>query len=120
MSYWRYALYPVSGKKHQLRVHMAALGAPILNDDFYPALADVAPGDYRHPLKLLAQGLAFVDPLVGRAARGSRAGSATREPLRRRVTMRRAFHAILSPKNPSGENHRECTSPCPAPNRAAS
>ena len=63
--YWRYALYPVSGKKHQLRVHMAALGAPILNDDFYPDLVDVTPGDYRHPLKLLAQALAFADPLSG-------------------------------------------------------
>ncbi|RML85084.1 Pseudouridine synthase, partial [Pseudomonas syringae pv. maculicola] len=23
---WRYGLHPVTGKKHQLRVHMAALG----------------------------------------------------------------------------------------------
>jgi tRNA pseudouridine32 synthase/23S rRNA pseudouridine746 synthase len=66
---WRYALYPVSGKKHQLRVHMAALGAPILNDDFYPELIDVSPGDYRHPLKLLAQSLAFADPLSGKLRR---------------------------------------------------
>ncbi|MFL6610058.1 MAG: pseudouridine synthase, partial [Pseudomonas sp.] len=29
---WRYGLYPVTGKKHQLRVHMNALGAPICND----------------------------------------------------------------------------------------
>ena len=28
-NYWRYALYPITGKKHQLRVHMAALGAAI-------------------------------------------------------------------------------------------
>jgi tRNA pseudouridine32 synthase/23S rRNA pseudouridine746 synthase len=67
--HWRYALYPVSGKKHQLRVHMAALGAPILNDDFYPELVDVVSGDYRRPLKLLAQGLAFADPLTGSARR---------------------------------------------------
>jgi tRNA pseudouridine32 synthase/23S rRNA pseudouridine746 synthase len=67
--HWRYALYPVSGKKHQLRLHMASLGAPILNDDFYPALVDVAPGDYRHPLKLLAQSLAFADPLSGELRR---------------------------------------------------
>lgn len=66
---WRYALYPVSGKKHQLRLHMASLGVPILNDDFYPALVDVAPGDYRHPLKLLAQSLAFADPLSGELRR---------------------------------------------------
>ncbi len=66
---WRYALHPVSGKKHQLRVHMAALGAAIVNDDFYPELVDVAPGDYRRPLKLLAQRLAFIDPLSGEPRR---------------------------------------------------
>lgn len=66
---WRYSLYPVSGKKHQLRVHMAALGAPIVNDDFYPALVDVAAGDYRRPLKLLAHSLAFADPLSGEPRR---------------------------------------------------
>jgi tRNA pseudouridine32 synthase/23S rRNA pseudouridine746 synthase len=62
---WRYALHPVTGRKHQLRVHMAALGAPIRNDTFYPVLADAAADDYRHPLKLLARELAFVDPLSG-------------------------------------------------------
>lgn len=64
---WRYALYPVTGKQHQLRVHLAALGAPICNDPFYPQPlpADVA-DDYSRPLKLLAQQLRFVDPLSGR------------------------------------------------------
>ena len=39
---WRYGLYPVTGKKHQLRVHMTALGASICNDPFYPdVLKDV-------------------------------------------------------------------------------
>jgi tRNA pseudouridine32 synthase/23S rRNA pseudouridine746 synthase len=62
---WRYALHPMTGRKHQLRVHMAALGAPIRNDTFYPVLLDAAADDYRHPLKLLARELAFVDPLSG-------------------------------------------------------
>jgi len=62
---WRYALFPVTGKKHQLRVHMAALGAPIRNDDFYPQMAERVPDDYSRPLKLLAQRLEFVDPLDG-------------------------------------------------------
>ncbi|HEV8693544.1 MAG TPA: RluA family pseudouridine synthase [Lysobacter sp.] len=62
---WRYALEPVTGRKHQLRVHMAALGAPIYNDRLYPQLMTVADDDYARPLKLLARSLAFVDPLSG-------------------------------------------------------
>ncbi|MGV8859914.1 MAG: pseudouridine synthase [Pseudomonas sp.] len=63
--YWRYGLYPVTGKKHQLRVHMAALGAAICNDPFYPDVLKDAVDDYSQPLKLLAQGLRFIDPLSG-------------------------------------------------------
>ena len=66
---WRYALEPVTGRKHQLRVHMAALGAPICNDTFYPSLQAQAPDDHGRPLKLLAKSLAFRDPLDGRPRR---------------------------------------------------
>ena len=66
---WRYALYPVTGKKHQLRVQMAALGAPIRHDPWYPQLADRVADDYRRPLQLLAHSLAFVDPLSGQPRR---------------------------------------------------
>ncbi|MBO7942512.1 pseudouridylate synthase, partial [Streptomyces sp. S9] len=62
---WTYALQPITGRKHQLRVHMAALGAPILGDRFYP-LQPQAEEDFAQPLKLLAQSLRFVDPLDGR------------------------------------------------------
>ena len=61
---WRYALTPVTGKKHQLRVHMAALGAPIVNDPAYPVL-HTETEDYTRALKLLAKSLAFVDPVNG-------------------------------------------------------
>lgn len=62
---WRYRLVPETGRKHQLRVHMAALGAPILGDGFYPQLLDRPNGEGEPPLQLLAQALAFDDPLTG-------------------------------------------------------
>jgi tRNA pseudouridine32 synthase/23S rRNA pseudouridine746 synthase len=61
-----YALSPVTGRKHQLRVQMAALGAPIFGDSLYPDLRDVADDDYSYPLQLLAESLAFDDPLEGK------------------------------------------------------
>ena len=64
---WRYALHPVTGKKHQLRVQMAALGAAIHHDEFYPTLQAREEGQYDKPLQLLAQGLEFADPLTGEA-----------------------------------------------------
>lgn len=61
-----YQLQPHSGKTHQLRVHMAALGLGIANDPFYPVLQDQAPDNYTKPLQLLARRLEFIDPLSGR------------------------------------------------------
>jgi len=62
----RYRLLPVTGKTHQLRVHMASLGIGILHDPFYPVLLDKAPDDFSKPLQLLARGIRFTDPLTGR------------------------------------------------------
>lgn len=62
----RYRLRPLTGRKHQLRVHLAGLGAPIIGDDFYPELRVVADDDFSQPLQLLAQSLGFDDPLDGR------------------------------------------------------
>ena len=64
-----YSLEPVTGKKHQLRVHLAALGAPIVNDAFYPDLQPDIEDDFSRPLKLLARSLAFTDPVSGAARR---------------------------------------------------
>ena len=62
-----YALSPVTGKKHQLRVHMNALGLPIFNDRMYPPVAHTPDDDYATPLQLLAKSIAFVDPVTGQA-----------------------------------------------------
>lgn len=62
---WHYRLQPETGRKHQLRVHMAALGAPILGDDLYPQLQPAADPLQAPPLQLLARALAFQDPLSG-------------------------------------------------------
>ncbi|MFZ2306008.1 MAG: pseudouridine synthase [Rhodoferax sp.] len=61
----RYALKPVSGQRHQLRVHMAALGLPIRFDGIYPTLTPEGSADYAQPLQLLAQSIAFTDPMTG-------------------------------------------------------
>ena len=58
-------LSPKTGRTHQLRIHLAALGHGILHDRFYPELLDHAPDDYAAPLQLLASGLSFADPLTG-------------------------------------------------------
>lgn len=61
-----FTLYPETGQKHQLRVHMALIGYPVLNDRFYPLLMPEEEDDFSKPLKLLAEKLAFKDPLTGR------------------------------------------------------
>ncbi|WP_261717900.1 RluA family pseudouridine synthase [Streptomyces sp. FZ201] len=61
-----YRLLPSTGQTHQLRVHMNALGVPILGDPLYPRVADPVPaGDFRRPLQLLARALEFTDPVTG-------------------------------------------------------
>ncbi|MBC7436016.1 MAG: RluA family pseudouridine synthase [Bdellovibrionales bacterium] len=69
----RYRLEPHTGRRHQLRVQMAALGLPIVHDQMYPQLQpEAAQGelaDYSRPLKLLAMSLAFTDPVTKEARR---------------------------------------------------
>jgi tRNA pseudouridine32 synthase/23S rRNA pseudouridine746 synthase len=61
----RYRLRPHTGKRHQLRVHMAALGLPILGDRIYPDLLPQGGDRVDNPLRLLAQSIAFRDPVTG-------------------------------------------------------
>lgn len=61
----RYALEPGTGQRHQLRVHMCALGLPIVGDQIYPVhLPERIENDYSRPLQLLAKTLEFNDPIT--------------------------------------------------------
>lgn len=63
----RYVLKPITGQRHQLRVHMNALGLPLMGDQFYPSVKRPAldKEDFKQPLQLLAKTIAFSDPLTG-------------------------------------------------------
>jgi tRNA pseudouridine32 synthase/23S rRNA pseudouridine746 synthase len=60
-----FQLTPHTGKTHQLRVHMQELGLPLLHDKYYPTLLPKTAVDFSQPLQLLAQQLAFTDPVTG-------------------------------------------------------
>ena len=61
-----YEARPLTGRKHQVRVHLAALGIPVLNDRLYPEVLPGPPEEFSAPLKLLARAVSFRDPLDGR------------------------------------------------------
>lgn len=65
----RYRLTPLTGRKHQLRAHMASIGRPIIGDRIYPVLqpesGDGCTPDFTEPLRLLAKRLAFDCPFGG-------------------------------------------------------
>jgi tRNA pseudouridine32 synthase/23S rRNA pseudouridine746 synthase len=60
-----FLLHPVTGKKHQLRVHMSGLGFRILHDRYYPELLDKQEDDLSKPLQLIARRVKFTDPVSG-------------------------------------------------------
>ncbi len=66
-----YRLEPYTGRKHQLRVQMMAMGIPILNDRIYPihqpeaVTETMLAEEYRQPLQLIARSIAFIDPITG-------------------------------------------------------
>lgn len=58
-----YQLSPITGKKHQLRVHLSNLGVAIKNDPIYPKVTNKSSDNLTKPLQLLAKTLEFVDPI---------------------------------------------------------
>jgi tRNA pseudouridine32 synthase/23S rRNA pseudouridine746 synthase len=65
-SWAKYRLTPGSGKKHQLRCHLNALGVPIRHDQIYPTLTPYQEYslDFSKPLQLLAKEVYFKDPIT--------------------------------------------------------
>lgn len=63
--YSRFRLRPVTGKQHQLRLHMSGLGFPIMHDRYYPELLPRQADDFDKPLQLIARRVQFTDPVSG-------------------------------------------------------
>ncbi len=61
----RFQLFPITGKKHQLRIHLSGLGFPIINDRYYPTLLKETPDDFSRPLQLVSRKIEFLDPVTG-------------------------------------------------------
>ena len=70
-----YRLLPHTGRQHQLRVHLAALGIPIINDAFYPVALPCKQDDVSAPLKLLARRIEIAHHIV--EAAGQHASTTT-------------------------------------------
>ena len=62
----RFDLFPITGKTHQLRIHMSGLGFRILNDRYYPDLQPEQADDFEKPLRLIAKTARFRDPVSGK------------------------------------------------------
>jgi tRNA pseudouridine32 synthase/23S rRNA pseudouridine746 synthase len=62
----RFDLFPITGKTHQLRIHMSGLGFRILNDRYYPELQPEQADDFEKPLGLIAKSVKFRDPVSGK------------------------------------------------------
>jgi tRNA pseudouridine32 synthase/23S rRNA pseudouridine746 synthase len=60
-----FRLQPVTGKTHQLRLHLSGLGFGIINDRVYPDLQPETDDEFDRPLQLLAKEIRFRDPVAG-------------------------------------------------------
>lgn len=60
-----FRLQPVTGKTHQLRLHLSSLGFRIIHDRVYPDLQPETHDTFDQPLQLLAKRVRFRDPVSG-------------------------------------------------------
>ena len=112
----RYRLRPTTGKTHQLRLQLSALGIPIVGDPLYPQVLDVDPDDFSTPLRLVARQwrrATRYDPPYGRhfgghTARLHRALVYTARGLARRRTIRDRDATLVCARKAatSGDRHR--------------
>jgi len=61
----KFRIEPLTGKGHQIRLHLQMIGSAILNDRYHPALQPEKPDDFQNPLQLIARQLSFTDPITG-------------------------------------------------------
>ncbi|WJZ01274.1 23S rRNA/tRNA pseudouridine synthase A [Corynebacterium hansenii] len=72
-------LRPLTGRTHQLRLHLHELGFPILGDPLYPEVLPADAEDPARPMHLVCRELAFDDPFTGER-RVFRSGRSTADP----------------------------------------
>lgn len=58
-------LRPITGRTHQLRLHLSELGFPILGDQYYPELQPIGAENTSTPLHLVCVEMSFTDPISG-------------------------------------------------------
>lgn len=87
---------PLTGRTHQLRVHLAAAGAPILNDPFYgdPAIL-LRLSDFKRRYKGREQEKPLLARLALHASELTLRHPATREPLTLRAPLPHDFEVAL-------------------------
>ena len=61
-----FKIQPLTGKKHQIRIHLSSAGCKIINDRLYPHLMPEQAPDFRYPLKLQSKIIKFPDPVTGK------------------------------------------------------
>ncbi len=61
----KFRIEPLTGKGHQIRLHLQIIGSHIINDRYHPELQPEQPGNFENPLQLIARELEFDDPITG-------------------------------------------------------